>query len=1226
MLVLIFGNTMLAASTVLTAYMAGLAAGSFFAGKYIDKKPRPLIRIYALLEGGIGLFALAFPFLLKLVEPVYTGLYATLEGNNAVFNLVRFVICFLLILIPTFLMGATLPVLIKRFVKSSDSIGREMGILYGLNTAGAVVGSVACGFLFLGILGMKLSTLVGIAVNLSVALAAWLIGKNDKKTTSPETTAETPVTKEINETGTPIPQEYGSGTVLTVMIGTALSGFCALAYEVLWTRMLNLFFHNTVYSFTTILATFLTGIALGSFIYSKFFSRIKWKVTLFVILEIGIGIIAYLTPFVFTTLYEVLFSKPSLTLIILKAGVIIFLPTLLMGMALPLAIQICQRGPQREGRSVGTVYAVNTLGSILGSFAAGFVFVPLLGIHKSVILVAGLNLLAGLLAVLSFLRTRMRVVYSAAFIVLVGILFLGASTPLFYNLYQAKQPTAKIKLYKEGKVANVLVYDFYQDGYKDLYLNGIEEASSRLWHVQLFKVLGILPAMIHDNPDNAVMIAFGAGMSAGACAQQVKSLECAELNPDIHQVAEIFKHENLDVIHNPHLKMVINDGRNHILLTPRKYSLIISDATNPLTFDSWTLYTKEFYEQCKKKLKPGGIFCQWVPIPLPNDAIKVILNTFRSVFPHMSFWCIYGSSQCLMLGTPERLKIDYRELSGRLNPILKSSGLEEFGVDSVEKFLSFFLIGEDKLNEMFKGFDKINTDDLPQAHFYPGIDTSGFQTSLDMLKYQESIMQYLTNMGDQESRLKKTFDHFITLSQFLNCGFLFSNDIEYKKAAIFLSENNLPGDKNVTCMLKYDVLKKEYFVNRVKQYPGEPTTLFNLGFIDYKEGKYDRAIDRFKQAIKLDPDFTNAYMSLAYTYIDAKKYDEAVEMLMEAKRVCPAQKIINKADTYLTIVHLLRKLEYLPGDKALHIDLVRAYLEVSEFAKAAQAIDAASIALPQQPELLELKSSIYENLELLDKSEAALRKLAELFPAETQIKEKANQLAQIQSDPQAKLQWFSNKITIPKAPQDHPEECSLAVDKWDTFDFNGKVKPNDLREAAALFEKVIKKDPKHMHAYSDAAIIYEALGQFAKASALWEKGLENSPGNTKAISNKNRLKLMEQMRSEKFDNAQSVQIYDTIGLFYFQTREFDNAVLYYKKVLELDPQNASAFSNLGANYIETGQFTHAVKALEDALKWNPNIDYADRIKASLQWLKTTVEARQNNTGANTGSTPNTNSR
>ncbi|UCH98219.1 MAG: fused MFS/spermidine synthase [Candidatus Aminicenantes bacterium] len=1210
LLILIFGNTMLATSTVLSAFMAGLAAGSFAAGKYIDKKPRPLVRLYAVLEAGIGIFALIFPLLLKVIEPLYISLYQGLDENIFLLNLTRFFICFALILVPTFFMGATLPVLLKRFVRGVHTIGNKVGILYSLNTLGAVVGSLLCGFLFLKILGMHLTTIAAVGINLLVAAAAWILGKGDTATTAPEPIPEKAPKEKI------IPgQEYNPAAVIMVLLGIGFSGFCALAYEVLWTRMLNLFFHNTIYSFTTILATFLTGIALGSFIYSKFLSKIKQKVLLFVFIEIGIGMIAYLTPFIFTSLYEALFSRPALALTVLKAAAIMAVPTILMGIALPLAIQICQRGPRREGDSVGTVYAVNTVGSILGAFAAGFILVPNLGIHKSVITVANLNLLAGVLVLLSlaYIRRPIRWIYGTVFVVIASILFLGASSPIFRNLYQKNQPAAEILLYKEGKIANVVVYDFCKEGYKDLYLNGIEEASSRLWHVQLFKMLGVLPAVVHDRPDNALMVAFGAGMSAGACATQVSSLECVELNPDIHQVANIFKHENVDIINNPKLDMICNDGRNYLLLTPRKYSLIISDATNPRAFDSWTLYSKEFYEVCQSKLKPRGIFCQWVPIPLPGDSIKVILNTFKSVFPHASFWVIYGSSQCLMLATPEKLNIDYQELTKKLPSILKTSGLEEYGVESVDKFLSFFLMGEEKLEEMLKGFDKINTDDLPYAQFHSGLDWEGIQESLKLLKYQESIFPYLTNVGEQTHRLKKSLEDYLSISLMLNRGFLLSSDFEYEKASIWISEKNLPEDRNVKCMLQYDPLMKAYFLKRIEQYPGEANAYNSLGHIYQQEGNYQRAIETFNRALALKPDFANAHLNLARAYIQASMFDQAEEKLLETRELNPAGKVLHIVDNELKIIHALRKLRYHPDDWSLYLTLGKAYLDKGNYLKAARTIYSAAKLQPGNPEILELLANIYEHLELVENSLQMYREMAKLVPEDPGLKEKINQLSLIQTDPAARREWIFTKIPSSdpetKSTQ-HPEGCERAMNKWDGFEFEGKISSRDLLAAAAEFEKVIEDHETHMHAYSDAAVIYESLGQYSKAASLWKRGLKISPRYQKAIDNINRLELLHVLSWNKNLSQQNkIEIYNNIGVLYWKNQEFDMAVKYFKRALQLNPRHVDSLANLGANYIETGKYNDAISVLEQALKLHPNFQYAAPIKSRLQWLRGAVEAK-----------------
>jgi spermidine synthase len=862
-LVLVFGNTLLATSTVLTAFMAGLAAGSYLLGKYIDARSRPLIKLYALLEAGIGGFALVFPLLLAAATPLYTGLYRVLEGNIVLLNLVRFAVCCGLIFIPTFMMGGTLPVLIKRFVERGRNLGRQTGFLYGLNTAGAMVGCLASGYFLLRTLGMQKTTWVAVGINLAVAAVAWVLTRGEEVAEEGERVAAG-----VDIEGGEEQPVASAPTIRLVLVGIGLSGFCALAYEIFWTRMLNLFLNNNIYSFTAILATFLAGIALGSLLYTKFLSRVRRPVVLFAGIEIAIGFLSYATPFVFNLLHRTLFFRQSEALTIAKTAVIMIAPTVLMGIAVPLAVQICQRGPRREGTTVGTVYAVNTVGAILGAFAAGFVLIPTVGLHKGLIAVVSLNILAGFLPLISEARPARRLVWAGAFVGVVALLFLAAPTTLFRGLYQKYQPTADILHYKEGKIANVVVYDFVKSGYKDLYLNAIEEASSRIWHVQLFKMLGILPVVVHPEPDNALMIAFGAGMSAGACVDEVEGLDCVDLNPDITGVAKVFTHENRDVINNPGLNMIVNDGRNALLLDQKQYSLIISDATNPKTFDSWTLYTQEFYELVKSRLKPGAVFGQWVVMPLPYDAMSILLNTFKSVFPHTSFWCIYGSSQCIMLGTPERLEIDYREFSDRLLPMLERVGFPEYGVEDADKFLSFMLLGEDELDRALDGFTKINTDDLPAAQFRIGGEVEGVKDFLKLLRHQTPILPYLTNLGAEEERVKGTLEVYRSLARRLTLGFLLNNTGEYREAEEVAALAGMTGDENVKSALRYDSERKRYFTRRVAAGVGDANDHNNLGYIYWQEGDHEGAIEELERAVELNPDFANARANLARVYTD----------------------------------------------------------------------------------------------------------------------------------------------------------------------------------------------------------------------------------------------------------------------------------------------------------------------------------------------------------------------
>jgi len=1203
LLVLVFGNTMLATSTVVASFMGGLAAGSYVLGRYIDARPRPLIRLYAILETGIGVFALAFPFLLDVATPVYGFLYRSLEGNIALLNLVRFGVCFGLILVPTFLMGGTLPVLLKRFATGAGSLGYQLGFLYGLNTAGAVIGCLAAGYLLLRTLGMQGTTLVAVAINLGVAAVSWLLARREaavSEASSPEEDDHAPVEAE------PL---HGESSVRWVLIGAGISGFCALAYELLWTRMLNLFLNNNVYSFTATLATFLFGIAFGSLLYSSLLSRIRRQVQFFALLQIAIGLCAYATPFLFSVLQGPLFSRQGDAVTLAKTAVIMIFPTVLMGIALPLAVQICQRGPRKEGTTVGTVYAINTMGSILGAFAAGFVIVPLAGLHAGLIAVVVLNLLGGLLAMLPVALPPRRPVWVGGVAILAGALVFSAPAHLFRDIYDESQTSTDILHYEEGRIANVVVYDFFKSGYKDLFLNAIEEASSRIWHVQLFKMLGILPTMVHDDPDEALMIAFGAGMSAGAAIQHVDRLTVVDLNPDVEGVGRVFAHENRNVLDNPRLTRVVNDGRNALLLDERRYPVIISDATNPKTFDSWTLYTREFYELVASRLEPGGVFCQWLVIPLPYDSIKILLNTFRSVFPHTSLWCIYGSSQCFLLGTPERLEIDYQDLERRLEPIWESSGLAEYGIRSTEKFLSYLLLGEDELNAALAGFTTINTDDLPRVQFQVGEAIEGTRALLDLLEHQSSVEPYLA--GDVSDETRRKLEAYRSISRRLQLGFLLNNRGEAEEARAVAERAGLHPDQNVRSGLRFDSERKRYFVDRLEHLPDDHNARNTLGYIYWMEGAHEDAIRELREALRLRPDFSNARANLARAYADAGSYDAAEREWMEVRRRNPARRVLSMVRRESSLLHLRRKLHYEPDSPSLLLALADAKARAGDRLAEAEAVGAAATLLPEDPAIQLRLAGAYENLEFAEEALGAYEALARLVPGDARFARKARELAAVVADWKVRQLWLnSNEIVLSSPGQrddGHPASCRAASEVWNDFAFDGSVDPENVARAAALYEEAIAQQPDHAHAYADAAGAYEALGRYAAAATLWQRGLELAPGNAVATSNARRLALLLQVAEAGKDSA-AADLVELAGLER-QRGDLLRAIELLERVAASAPNRGGLSAELAAAYADAGKYPDAIEALEQSLARRPSDPEA--LKSRLARLQ----------GLVTGSTP-----
>ena len=1201
MLVLVFGNTMLAMSTVLSAFMGGLAAGSYVLGRYIDAKPRPLVRLYAICEAGIGVFGLLFPLLLAGMTPLYVKLYAAVEGNVVTLNLVRFLVCFALIVIPTFLMGGTLPILIKRFAASRGRLGHHTGFLYGLNTVGAVVGTVACGYILLRVLGMQATTWVAVAINLGVAVVAWVVGNRPAESVSE---AETP---EVAPAPAPPGREtYGEWTIRMVLIGIGLSGFCALAYEVFWTRMLNLFLHNNIYSFTAILATFLVGIAVGSLFYGQYLSRLKNQLALFAWLQIGIGVISYATPFIFRLLHARLFDNFNESLTLAKTAVIMIGPTIMMGVAVPLAIHICQRGPRREGSSVGGVYAVNTVGAILGAFAAGFILLPFTGLHKGVIIVASMNLVAGFLPLVAGSAGTRRLVSALAGAAAIVVMFVAAPPDLFRGLFQSAHPNADIIHYKEGKVANVLVYDFKKLGYKDFHLNAVNEASSRLWHVQLFKMLGLLPTLVHDDPDDALMVAFGAGMSAGAAARNVTSLDCVDLNPDIQGIAAAYTRENLDVINQPNFNQIVNDGRNALRLNPRTYSLIISDATNPKMFDSWTLYSQEFYRLVKSRLEPGGVFCQWALIPLPADAIKVTLNTFRSVFPHMSVWAIHGSSQFLMLATPERLEIDYAELEERLEPFYEDAGLREFGIDSVAKFLSFFILGEDGAERMLAGYDKVSTDNLPHAQFHIEQDEAGVDATLDLVRFQESILDYMTNLEAAPPEFADEVFAYEEISRLLELGYLTGNENRFREAEVVAFDAGL-DDANVAHHLHHCPEKKRHFQKRLATHPDDATAHNSLGNNHLLDGEYDLAREHFEAALELNPEHAFALMNLAKTEAAAGNLDAATRHLLDVRSLSPTRPIILGTAQQLRIVTILRKLQYQPDSAELHRELGVAYYNEGRLLESIRAYRRAVQLAPDDQTIVYNLARICETHGFVVEAAALYTRLAAMRPGDEAIETKRARLTRFAED--RDLFWAQKNTRLialsegapeaeAEAPQ-HPPTCDRALAVWQDFDEAGMIRPEQLREAAKLYEQSVAAKPDDLHAWADAAELYEGLGEFEKAASLWEGILRIEPDRSIAREQARRLRSLDEIARGGVTGKDQARLLWQAGRQFAVVQRPERAREYLQQALTADPEHAEAWQDLARVDYAAGRYREALQAAERALLLEPGLREAKVVRDSL---------------------------
>ena len=737
MLTVVFGTTLLATSTVLSAFMAGLALGSYVLGRHIDRCKHPL-RVFAALEVGIGLFALLFPSMSANLGNAY-GALVGLQGNFYLFSAARFGLCFALLLVPTALMGGTLPVVAKFAVRRLGRLGGRVGQLYAVNTLGAVVGVLAATFGLMEGLGLRGTTQAIAAVNFAVAVAAWLWGC--------QRAVSIGVAAEVKKAA------HSDRVLWGVLAGFALSGFAALGYEVAWMRLLMVSFSfNSHYEFSIVLVAFLSGLALGGWLGSRLLTRRANLLLIFVWAQFLIGACGALSVLAFAHVPALVAPIQqadswwvSRTGVFFTAVAIMLLPTLAMGAIFPLVGQIYTRQRARLGRGIGDIGAVNSLGAVGGAFATGFVLIPLLGTEWSVKVLAGLNGLVGLTIAFVGRQPKRRVWSGAAGLALLLIL---VPSDVLRRIAEPAAVNRELVFYQEG-AEGVITVERQTDGFRKMALNGGGQVPTDYSSLQIFRLLGHLPLLLHPDPQEVLVVSLGGGIALGAAAQyEPRRITCVELVPEVIDAARShFGEFNHHVLENPaawNVELRIDDGRNFLLSSRDTYQVITGDATHPTSADSWVLYTKEFYELCRAHLSADGIMAQWLPFHgLPPDDYKTIVRTFQQVFPHATLW--RSNNYSIMVGTMQPLAIDWERLQEKMTPRRVQRSLADIDLGDGFALLNSLVMDESALRR-YVGEGPLNTDDHPHISFVSprGYASGSWEVLEDLAPHRTSARSLLT--------------------------------------------------------------------------------------------------------------------------------------------------------------------------------------------------------------------------------------------------------------------------------------------------------------------------------------------------------------------------------------------------------------------------------------------------------------------------------------------------
>lgn len=709
-LTLVVGIDVYAVTTGVSAFFGGLALGGLLLGRLADRTARPL-RLYAVLELGVATLGVAT----TLALPNTARWFAELENGN---GMLAWALVFAIVGLPPVFMGGILPAVVCSLRVASDRIGVAGGRLYAANTLGAILGALGSTFVLLPTLGVRGTAFVAASLGaVAAGCALWLDRGARPATPDQATQGAAPVAR---------------GALVAVLL-YAIAGGIAMGYEIVWSQVVVPFMSTRAFAFSVMLATYLTGLALGSALFARRADRVRNPWGMFGLLIAAAGLVAMVEvavlgrwmPALQSAVEAGVFQLTSNLLagmcarFAVAAVVIVLVPTVLLGAAFPAALRLVVDAGH-VGRDVGRVVAWNTLGGIAGTVITGFVLVPRFGLIGSLAILGVAASVLGLLAVLQ-VRGAWRGTGGGTFVVAVaavGLVLLMPSDRLARLLVENRGGT--LVCYREGRGGTVAVLEQNAGTkhFRRLYIQGVSNTGDTLPSLRYMRLQALLPLVIHGGePQSALVIGLGTGITAGALLQYpgLDQRVVAELLPEVVEAAPVFA-GNFNAASDPRLEIRLRDGRRELLGNPQTYDLITLEPPPPSASGVVNLYSTGFYELARARLNPGGILAQWLPLPTQNvEDTRSLVRSFLEVFPHVSLWTT-EVHEMLLLGSVQPLDLDVARISARFNQPGVSAALREVGVASPEALLATWITDRQGL-ETFAGDALPVTDDRPRIEY-----------------------------------------------------------------------------------------------------------------------------------------------------------------------------------------------------------------------------------------------------------------------------------------------------------------------------------------------------------------------------------------------------------------------------------------------------------------------------------------------------------------------------
>ena len=786
---LTIGASAISLGIILATFMGGLCLGSLYYHRFVKDRHHPLAT-YGLLELGIGMFGVLNPLLIPLIG----GLYLSVSGYGYGDIILRGGLAALFLLPPTILMGATLPA-ISRWMAHNRQGAASLGFFYAANIAGAVLGATLAGFYLLRVFDIYVASAIAVFANVLGGMFALALARR----TSPRAQGSDVTQPELPASLVTTPEAVR--TLVLYVIG--LSGLTALGAQVVWTRLLSLYFGGTVYTFSLILAVFLVGLGLGSMAGTRLAHTSRRPLLVLAVIQLFLLPAIWWAQFAIQdVIHTILFfglqadnavSTPdwiakSLNDII--ASVVVLSPaTVLWGASFPLALVLASGGGRDPGHFTGQVYAANTLGAVVGALAWSMVLIPFAGTHSAqqalmiVAVIAFVILWSPQLtrqakgrtgAWVSRLATTVGTVLAAS--VVIALLPADNIDLMAYGRIQPKWGSANYLAVREGINSTVIVSNKSSQASGDwnqLHVSGKVVASSHPVDMRIQRQLGHLPALVHENPKSVLVIGFGAGVTAGVFTRYpgIERIVIVEIEPAVLDLSTIyFKNQNHDVIHDPRTEVIIDDGRHYLATTSETFDIITTDPIHPWMKGASTLYTSEFYSIVRERLNPDGVITQWVPLYESNEsAVKSQVATFLEAFPEGTIWRsldLMMGYDLTLLGHVHPLRINDTEVAARLNgnPAAKMS-LDEIGIKDIDSLFKLYSGNQSDLSEWLVGA-QINRDRNLRLEYLAGtalnvqIATQIYVNMVDKLTYPTELFDF----NQQRENILQEYFHKVSLA------------------------------------------------------------------------------------------------------------------------------------------------------------------------------------------------------------------------------------------------------------------------------------------------------------------------------------------------------------------------------------------------------------------------------------------------------------------------------